>query len=240
MVRTPPPNLKPLSEVDAEFRALKSRATGRKKNPPPPDSLPEASPQPAKWKRIMTDVVLYTAILGVLSALYFGNFRSESTAPKNLLGYSVMRVLTESMKSVMPQDTLIITRKAEPGEIQVGDDITFLRRDNSTVTHRVVEIHNNYADTGMPGYKTKGTDNPRPDQEIVAYNNVVGRVVYHNTALGKVIKFIGDMLPFIVISLALIIGIIIAMKVFFNSKPEDDTEESMEKGAQENMKEGDA
>ena len=94
------------------------------------------------------------------------------------------------MRSEMPEGSLILTRATPPEQIQIGDDVTYVRKDLKTVTHRVIEIHENYRNSGVRGFRTKGIDNPNPDEQIVHAENVLGVVVCHLPGAGMALEYI--------------------------------------------------
>ena len=155
----------------------------------------------------------YIALVAILAGTFiFTSNSGEAGMPRHFAGFSAMRVLTDSMQNELPQDSLIITRRTSPDDIQVGDNITFMVKKNRTVTHRVVAIYENFADTGQRGFQTQGTMNPQPDWEIVTPNNIIGRVVFHNLFIGRTIRFISENIIIITVFSALLIGFFIALK----------------------------
>jgi len=156
-----------------------------------------------------------------LASILVGIFLVGSTAdgsPRNLLGFSAMTVLTRSMQSEIPQNSLVLIRHVEPAEIQVGDDITYLLRNNSTITHRVISIRENYENSGMLGFETQGLMNENPDSEIVLAANVIGRVIFHNLTLGRIILFIRANVLLIVILCATGIALSISLRFWLSGR----------------------
>lgn len=83
-------------------------------------------------------------------------------------------VMTDSMEDQIPEKSYIRIQKIDPGEIQVGDVITFYS-DDPTIrgqlnTHRVVEIVD-----GGASFITKGDVNLTNDKYAVKADAVVGR-----------------------------------------------------------------
>lgn len=136
--------------------------------------------------RLALDVVFYASIVFVFfSAIVF---YGESNNGFHLLGYSWFTVLSDSMETEIPTGSLIITKKMNPGDIQIGDDITYIRGDNAAITHRVVGIEENYM--GSRGFITQGTENLTPDSGIVHAANVVGVVKLSIPELGFTLSYI--------------------------------------------------
>ena len=172
-------------------------------------------------------LVLAVFLVGIF--LFTGNDHAVGV-PRQFLGFSAMRVLTGSMESELPQDSLILVRQVDPSEIQVGDDITFLVSETTTVTHRVINIYENHGGTGQRGFETQGIENANPDWEIVRPENIVGTVIWSNLFLGQTMRFISEDVvatavwfvtnnPILSGVLAvLLIAFIIALKIFISTK----------------------
>lgn len=161
-------------------------------NIPPKKSHAECRAEKPRKKRTVKrvlDILFYAAIaFTLIAALVF------SSKPSNglTLGYSWFHVLSGSMQPEIPQDSLVITKKAELDSIQIGDDITFIRDDNAVVTHRVVDIVENYDGSGNRGFKTWGINNLEPDPDIVCAGNVIGAVKLCIPKLGSVLTYISE------------------------------------------------
>jgi len=153
-------------------------------------------------------VVLAAMLITALSYRMGGNGR------RNLGGYSLFNVVTASMQSVIPQGSLVITRYTNPREIMVNDDITFLLSDKTSVTHRVVDIIEDYKETEQRGFLTKGVDNDVPDRDPVYAQNVAGRVVWHAPGLGAALVGISDHWLAVVAPLAGLCLVFALLKVF--------------------------
>lgn len=122
--------------------------------------------------------------------------------PRVFGGYSAFVVLTGSMEEVIPKGSLVITRSADPSELQVGDDITFMVSESTTVTHRIIEIEEEYLTTGERAFYTQGVMNSEPDAAPVAAVNVVGKVIWHNQILGTIISYGQDNWPLLIFFIA--------------------------------------
>jgi len=184
--------------------------------PQPADVTTEAKhhvKKSSKVKSICFNFVFYAALIAVVLGVFLFKDSGTMGPPQDIAGFSVMTVLTRSMQDVLPQNSLIVTKRVDPSTIQVGDDITYLMSNNSTVTHRVIKIHQNYAGTGQPGFETQGTMNERPDAEIVGAANVVGRVIFNSLTLGKIILFIRAHVLWVSILAALIIALGMTLRV---------------------------
>lgn len=114
-----------------------------------------------------------------------------------VMGFSVLRVLTGSMKPEIPEDSMLLIQKADAASLQVGDVISFFSPDPSLNgalnTHRIVGI----AEVdGSLQFTTKGDANLIEDQYPVDESRVVGKVLFVSTQLGKLLRLISNPLVF--------------------------------------------
>ncbi|QPS71041.1 signal peptidase I [Lactococcus garvieae] len=174
-------------------------------------------PKPkSKGAGILSNTIFYLIIILLLVFLESSVIlQNENDKPVNLAGFSPMTVLSNSMKSVYPKGSLLVTRQVNPQTLNIGDDITFITEANRTVTHRIVGIEEDYLRTRERGFVTKGVDNAREDAEIVHANNVVGRVIFSSYPLGRIVQFIREHLVISVILMLVLVLILHEMLSFF-------------------------
>lgn len=114
-----------------------------------------------------------------------------------VMGFSVLRVLTGSMKPEIPADSMLLVQKADAASLKVGDVISFFSPDPSLNgalnTHRIVGIAE--VDGSMQ-FTTKGDANLIEDQYPVDESRVVGKVLFVSTRLGKLLRLISNPLVF--------------------------------------------
>ena len=156
---------------------------------------------------LMFYVILVSAILFVsISGMY-----SPEGVPRTILGYSIMRVATGSMRPELPINTLIVTQQVDPNELEIGEIVTFLQSDGTTITHRIYEIHEDFSGLGIRGFRLIGDANHGiPDHDIHQAGNLIGRVVASNYSLGQFLMFVHN--RFITI-LIIIIVLLFALKM---------------------------
>jgi len=153
----------------------------------------------------LPDVLFYVVIAFIIiTTLIFGGKTHDGV---QLFGYSGFTVLSGSMQREIPEGSLVITKNVDADTIEIGDDITFIRSDNATVTHRVVNIIEGYSENGNRGFQTKGVENPDPDREIVHAGNVIGIVKFSIPELGYMLSYVSE---HIVIVFAILGGILVA------------------------------
>ena len=102
------------------------------------------------------------------------------TIPK-LFGYQIYNVLTSSMTPALPPGSAIYVKACGAQDLEPGDIITFTLSSSTTLveTHRVVEN-----DWQARQLVTKGDANADVDIDPVAYDRVVGKVVFSIPVLG--------------------------------------------------------
>lgn len=123
------------------------------------------------------------------------SYGRSAGAPHTLGGWSAAIVLTSSMQSVIPKDSLIVTMPVTADQLSVGDDITYMTGPDTSITHRILNVRPNYNGEGRTAFITKGVDNAQPDAMPVMEDNVVGKVVFHSYPLGVVAIFIRENWP---------------------------------------------
>ena len=120
-------------------------------------------------------------------------------------------VLTESMEPKIHDGDLIIVKKADIDDIDVGDVISYYdpdSRSNSIVTHRVIEV---LTDESGKSFRTMGDNNDVEDRLAVPAKNIIG--VWE----GFCIRFLGNIMLFMQSTLGLIvcIGIPVAALIVY-------------------------
>lgn len=172
-----------------------------------------------KTLSIVSSVLFYVGIVAFVFCAFL--IRSNQKGrPLMIGGYSAMTVLTGSMEKVYPQGSLIITKSIDSDLLKIGDDITYMTGESSSITHRIIGITENYLDTGKRGFETQGVMNEKPDKEIVASANVVGKVVFCSKTMGNVASYITKNWPFLLFAVFIIVGLISFLQ--WNAKRTDD------------------
>jgi len=172
--------------------------------------LPEKKPKQNMAKiisNIATGIAIVAVLIGILAY-------ASSGSVKNLFGYSCFNVLTPSMQSELPRGSFIIVKHTTPENIRVNDDITYLLPNGATVTHRVIEIYQNYNETDANGFQTQGIENAIPDPEIVLAANVVGVVKFHIPHLGAALMFIAGNVWLVVVWFILFSGLSVVIRIY--------------------------
>lgn len=115
-------------------------------------------------------------------------------------GYTPLVVLSGSMSPTLNVGSIIYYEEVDKSEIKEMDIITFASGSDSNVTHRVVD----FVDGKI---QTKGDANLSPDTELVAYEEVKGKIIdFKIPYLGYYVKFVNEhlyLVVFVVIILVL-------------------------------------
>ena len=182
----------------------------------------------SRRKRILSHIqgiLFYTVLISIVFTAFFFS-RGTSGAPRALFGYSAMTVLTSSMQSELPQGCIIIIKEVDPKTLVVGDNITFMEKNDITITHKIVDINKDYSEDGLITFQTQGIENPMPDENLVYEPNVLGKVIFHSTIVGDSWRLIVKFRLIIGVFAICVIGITISLRVFLRNKPKVVTEYS--------------
>ena len=207
----------PLSAPMPDKPEAKDEPAGQKSKP---KHSAKSRPKKGRAGKIIGEVVFYGLLLLLIVAALFVRTTSDG-APKSLAGYSGMIVLTESMQSEIPKGSLVIAQQVDPETLQIGDDITYMANQTTSVTHRIVGINENYENTGQRAFQTQGIMNDQPDSQPVPAVNVVGKVVFHSETLGVVASFIGSYWPLLLFAQAVVFVLIYVLGRIFKNPPKE-------------------
>ena len=102
------------------------------------------------------------------------------TIPR-MLGYEVLEIVSGSMEPAIPTGSIVFVADAAPETIEPGDIIAFDNRTELPVVHRVT------ANSIVEGqFITKGDANAEVDIQPVGYRQLIGKVVFHLSVLGRI------------------------------------------------------
>lgn len=175
----------------------------------------------------LSGFIFYTVIIGVV-LLAFVSAGKNGNGPRDIFGYSYFTVLSGSMQKEIPKGSFVLTKKTDTNTLQIGDTITFMKAANTTVTHKIVGIIEDYDKSGARGFQTQGVNNAQPDRETVLAANVIGKVVFSVPGVGAALAVFSDniILCFIIFGLLLILSF--SLQLFFKIKKEEKKEKTEE------------
>ncbi|MCH5325409.1 MAG: signal peptidase I [Eubacterium sp.] len=136
-------------------------------------------------------------------------------------------VLTPSMEPELSVGSLLFINPTSYEDIQIGDDITFVRDESLTlVTHRVIQ-----KDDETQQITTKGLANNVADAPT-AYQNVVGKVTFSIPLVGYIVIWTANLQGKIICGI--IIAALVAVSIIFSgSSPEKKKEPQPEEEQQQ-------
>ena len=150
-----------------------------------------------KFFLTLINIISVMIIAAAVVVLCLVVFTKQGEAP-NLGGYTVFRITTGSMRPSYDTDTLILVKKTDPSQIQVGDVISFYSADpaldGAVNTHRVIAIEQDGTEWK---YTTQGDANNIPDQYGTDSEALIGKVVASSLVLGKLARLVANPLVFI-------------------------------------------
>ena len=135
--------------------------------------------------------------------------------------YRLFEVLTSSMESVYPRGSIIFVKETSANELVIGDDITFLRSEDTVVTQRIIKIEEDYAGTGRRGFVTKGVDNINVDDDTVLEADVIGKVTKSFPKIGAMLSWVSERLTAVVFLGGLIVVAFFLKNFWRDNKKEE-------------------
>ena len=222
-------DIKTLEELNREF--ISERETAHS---PSQAATPANAPSTKTKKRVNPFTVIADTVFFILiiAALILAVTYINTGEAKPFFGYSYYTVLTSSMQDEIPQGSLILTQRTNPKELNVGDNITFLRDYDTHITHKIVEIYDNYQDQDIMGFKTKGVNNSLDDEQIVLESEILGKVIHVYPTLGESVSAIGSeaVVIFIVFGALAVLYIILRLTMKRPQRDDVPKEKNVPKG----------
>jgi signal peptidase I, archaeal type len=142
----------------------------------------------------ISEIIFYISLVTII--LFTVLFSGGLLGDKALGGRRFIEMSTSSMESVYPKGSLLIVQEVDTSELEVGDDISFVKDALVSVTHRIVEVRED-EEAQTQTFVTQGVDNPSDEDEVLA-GNVIGRVDSSISGLGSVLSGITRNLNYII------------------------------------------
>jgi signal peptidase len=89
-----------------------------------------------------------------------------------MVGADSSHIVVGSSMVTLQSGDIIIVRKVDPGDIEIGDIVT-VSFAGYTITHRVIEI----IEAEVTLFKLKGEANEQPDASLYAESQLIGKVI---------------------------------------------------------------
>lgn len=163
-----------------------------------------------KFRKILDIAVTVMIVIAIACNAYILIAKRVTGEPQPaILGYSAAVVVSGSMEGAVNVNDLIIDKAQDEYS---ADDIISFKSGSSVVTHRIV---------GEEGGKfiTKGDANNTEDKELVAKEDIIGKVVLIVPGVGAVIGFFQTQLGMALMAAALVI---IVFAASFRKKAEEE------------------
>ena len=176
---------------------------------------PEKAKGDKRFAGQVFNILFYGAVIFILAVtLVFGK-RPGANGGYPFFGYSGFVVLTGSMQQVIPEGALVLVRETDPGAIRAGDIITYKRSDNKIITHRVMDIYEDFEGSGAKGFQTRGDSNPAPDKEIVGAPAVFGVATHAVPKLGFALMYVSENIGLVCLVLGGLAISAVLLSIFF-------------------------
>jgi len=157
----------------------------------------------------ISDMLFSLAIVIILFTVLISG--TDSGVPKSIFNYYYFTVVSPSMQDEIPQGSFILVKQVDPLELKKGDNITYRVDRSATVTHKIVDIYENYDNSGARGFQTKGVNNLSSDRNIIYEANVVGKVILVLPFFGTVLSQLSEniFLIFIIFGLCVLLSFLL-------------------------------
>jgi len=165
---------------------------------------------------LISDIIFYTTLVALM--VFAAIFARRMNDNQTVSGFRFSEILTTSMNSVYPRGSLILVKNVDSNDLSIGEDIMFMKDQHTSVTHRIIDIHEDYGDSGKRGFVTKGVDNAAPDADVVLADNVVGRVVIGLPRIGTMLGWIKANLWFVIFLFVSLMALSFFLKIFWREK----------------------
>lgn len=136
---------------------------------------PEQKRRGLWWSRVTTVATIVVAVIAV------------ALVGLRLAGFRTFTVMSGSMEPGYPVGSLIYVKPVNYQDLKVGDVISYVASDDKTVvTHRIVDIEVDKADSSVRRFKTQGDANAAADSKSVHYKNVLGTPIVMIPLIGYI------------------------------------------------------
>ena len=142
--------------------------------------MEETYPQKPRKTRFAQILSVSTTILLIVAVIFCFTvvFQIQTKRYVSIFGFSVFRVVSDSMEPAIPVGALILNKQTDIENIQIGDIICFRSMESymngNIVTHRVVDMK---TINGKIALTTRGDSNNSEDSYYVVADNFIGKVI---------------------------------------------------------------
>ena len=174
---------------------------------------------------VVQKIFIYLLSIAVIVAAIL--FATDKSPQKSFFGFRYYTVLTPSMSPTYEVGDMIFVKLANADQIHEGDVITFNPSEDSEayLTHRVVEKIEDYEQTGVTCYRTKGDANDAEDSFLIDQARVIGTVQFAVPKMGYVVRFVQLRWYFVLALVILLFVFFRLMRIYLGAEDEDDSED---------------
>lgn len=148
---------------------------------------------------ILIPIILFSLFLIILELGNSGEIPS-------FLNMEMYTVISDSMEPRLSKNDIIIIKKGYPNDkFKVGNIITYKRKDGEIITHRIKEI---ISSNLQNAYITQGDNNETPDEDVVTYEMIIGKVIYTMPNFGNILKLLKNKVFFTLCIIVLVLIIL--------------------------------
>ncbi len=175
----------------------KAEPKPKKKPAPPPEPIGPEEEELTPIQRffeIVKDIFTGLVMLAAVAMVVFTVFSMQTfdRNDRDIFGYKAFIVRSDSMSATdFSAGDLVIVQEVDPATLAVGDIISFLSEDPSTLgetfTHKIRSKTTN--DRGLPAFVTYGTTTGVDDAYPVSYGSVLGVYLFSIPKMGTVMAF---------------------------------------------------
>ena len=133
--------------------------------------------------RILTALILVIVMPLIIINVSF-MFQADKAIP-SFMGYSMLNVVSGSMSGTIEVGDMVVIKETQ--DIQVGDIVTYITKDNSVITHRVINIEQK---EGQTLYTTKGDANNVADPNKETIDQIQGKEIFNLGGFGNISAFL--------------------------------------------------
>ena len=132
---------------------------------------------------LVSSILIFTIVTCSISIVYVTVCMND----KSIFGYRIFMVLSGSMEKTLQPNDIILTEKVPEDQLHVEDIISFISDspdiEGQVNTHRIVRIDGD-------NFYTKGDANYYQDSLPTNFSNVIGKVIWHSSFIGKIISWV--------------------------------------------------
>lgn len=178
-----------------------------------------------KFKKIISIIILVIALpILFVNVVILADSALHPEEVPSFFGYKPFIVLSGSMRNVINDGDLVLSKECDTESLKVGDIISF-KEDEVVVTHRIIDI---VSENGEKHFITKGDNNDTQDSGFVLADNIEGIFLFKVSGLGNVAMFLQTPIGMIV-ALSIPLAILICINISNSKDSNDDESEKMKK-----------